>query len=71
MPYPPFTEEHAQLRRTVRQYCEEKLAPHAEEWDKAGGFPRAVFKDLADLGLLGIRYPTEIGGLGLDWWYSV
>jgi citronellyl-CoA dehydrogenase len=71
MPFPPFNEEHAQLRRTIRQYCEDKLAPHAYEWDKAGGFPRSVYKDLAELGMLGIRFPEAVGGLGLDWWYSV
>jgi alkylation response protein AidB-like acyl-CoA dehydrogenase len=71
MPHPPFAEEHDALRRTVREFCQQKLAPHAEEWDKAGEFPRSVFKDLADLGLLGIRYPEEIGGLGLDWWTSI
>ncbi len=71
MPFPPWNESHEQLRKTVRDYCERELAPHAAEWDKAGGFPRSVFKDLAGLGLLGIRYPEQYGGLGLDWWYSV
>ena len=71
MSIPPWNESHAQLRKTVRDYCVRELAPHAAEWDKAGGFPRSVFKDLADLGLLGIRYPESLGGLGLDWWYSV
>ena len=71
MPYPQFTEEHEQLRKTVRDYCVRELAPHAYQWDKEGGFPRSVFKDLAELGLLGIRWEPELGGLGLDWWYSV
>jgi len=71
MPFPPWTESHDQLRQTVRDYCKNELAPHAAEWDKAGGFPRKVFKDLADLGLLGIRWPEAVGGLGLDWWYSL
>lgn len=71
MPFPPWNEEHEQLRKTVREYCRNELAPHAAEWDKAGEFPREVFKDLARLGLLGIRWDPELGGLGLDWWYSV
>ena len=70
MPYPPFSVEHDQLRKMVRDYCVTELAPHAAEWDKAGGFPREVFRDLAKLGLLGIRYDPELGGLGLDWWYT-
>jgi citronellyl-CoA dehydrogenase len=71
MPFPPFADTHDQLRKTVRDYCVRELAPHAAEWDKAGGFPKSVFKDLAALGLLGIRYPERFGGLGLDWWHSV
>jgi citronellyl-CoA dehydrogenase len=69
--YPAWTDEHRQLRDTVKQYAEEHLAPHRFEWDKAGGFPRRVFKELAELGVLGIRFPEENGGLGLDWWYTV
>ena len=71
MAFPPWTEEHDQLRQTVRKYAEENLAPHRFEWDKAGGFPRQVFKDLAELGVLGIRFDESVGGLGLDWWYSI
>jgi citronellyl-CoA dehydrogenase len=71
MSYPQWTDEHRQLRDTVRRYAEEQLAPHRFEWDKAGEFPRQVFKDLADLGVLGIRFSPDYGGLGLDWWYTV
>ena len=68
MAFPPWTDEHEQIRDTVRRYAEENLAPHAAEWDKAGAFPRSVFRDLAELGVLGIRVPEAYGGLGLDWW---
>lgn len=66
--FPPFTDEHTQLRDTVRKFAEDELYPYREEWDKAGGFPREIFKKLADLGVLGIRFPEAYGGLGLDWW---
>ncbi len=69
--FPPFTDEHDQLRETVRKYATERLYPHRDTWDKAGDFPREVFKELADLGVLGIRFDEEVGGLGLDWWYTV
>jgi len=60
------------IRRTVREYCEQRLAPHREEWDKAQQWPaREVFKEMADLGLLGIRFSEEHGGMGLDWWSTV
>ncbi len=64
-----FTDEHVAMRKTVRKFAE-SLAPHAEEWDEAGIFPREVFKQAGDLGLLGIRAGDESGGLGLDWWYT-
>jgi len=68
--FPPFQDEHHKLRDTMRRYAEEQLAPHRHTWDQAGGFPRQVFHDLADLGVLGIRFPEAHGGLGLDWWYT-
>jgi citronellyl-CoA dehydrogenase len=71
MAFPEWTEEHNQLREMVKDFAIRELAPHRYEWDKAGAFPREVFKQMADLGLLGIRFPEEHGGLGLDWWYSV
>ncbi len=66
--YPYFTEEHAMLRETVKQFCQKEIAPHAEEWDEAGIFPREIFKQAADLGLFGIRTDPKWGGSGLDWW---
>jgi citronellyl-CoA dehydrogenase len=66
-----FTEDHELFRRNVREYVEKKLKPHAELWEAQGIFPRSVFKELGDLGFLGIRAPTEYGGSGLDYWYEV
>ena len=64
-----FTEDHKAFRKTVRKFAQ-SLAPHAEEWDEAGIFPREVFKQAGDLGLLGIRYAAEYGGSELDWWFT-
>ena len=69
--FPPFNEEHAMIRRTVREFCDKRLAPHKYEWDKNGDWPaKEVFKEMAELGLLGIRYDEAHGGLGLDWWHA-
>lgn len=65
----PFTEEHEAFRRTVRAYVEKELTPHALEWDRAGIFPREIFKQCGELGFFGINYPAEWGGSGLDYWY--
>lgn len=69
--FPPFDEEHHQLRALAREFAEKEIAPHSAAWDKAGEWPhRAIFARLAELGLLGIRFPESLGGMGLDWWYT-
>lgn len=66
----PWTPEHEQFRKTVRDFCQKELAPHTEEWEAAGIFPRELFKRFAELGFFGIHYPEELGGSGLDWWFT-
>jgi citronellyl-CoA dehydrogenase len=66
-----FTEEHQQLRRTVRDFVEKEINPHVDEWEKAGAFPaHEVFKKAGRLGLLGINKPEQYGGMGLDYSYQ-
>jgi len=67
----PFTADHEAFRRTVRQWVEKELRPHALEWDEAGIFPAEVFRRAGELGLLGIRHSPESGGAGLDYGYVV
>lgn len=67
-----FTPEHEELRRTVRRFVKEEVNPYVEEWEEAQIFPaKELMKKLGDLGLLGINKPTEYGGMGLDWSYSL
>ena len=66
--FPYFTQDDHMLRDAVKEFCERELAPHAEEWDQAGIFPREVFKKAGEMGLLGIRVDPEWGGLGQSWW---
>jgi len=66
-----FTEEHNLFRKSVRDYVEKKLKPHADEWEQAHAFPDEVFREMGELGFLGIQAPTEYGGSGLDYWYTV
>ena len=65
----PFTEEHEAFRKTVRAFVEKELTPHALEWDRAGIFPREIFKKCGELGLFGINHDPKYGGSGLDYWY--
>lgn len=67
-----FTPEHEELRRTVARFVETEINPHADAWEEDEEFPsHELFKKLGNLGLLGIKYDTEYGGLGLDFSYSM
>jgi len=67
-----FTQEHNEIRRTVRNFVENEINPYVDEWEKAGAFPiKELFKKMGDLGLLGISKPVEFGGMGLDYSYSI
>ncbi len=65
----PFTPEHDAFRRTVRAFVEKEMTPYGLEWDRAGIFPRELFKKFGDLGFLGINHDPKYGGSGLDYWY--
>ena len=67
-----FTTEHRQLADTVSRFVREEINPHVTTWETAEEFPsHEVFKKLGDLGLLGLKYPAEYGGQGLDFSYSM
>jgi short-chain 2-methylacyl-CoA dehydrogenase len=61
-----LSEEHELLRRTVREFAEERIAPVAEELDREHRFPYEIVAELAELGLMGIPLPEEYGGSGGD-----
>jgi acyl-CoA dehydrogenase len=71
MPLPPLTDEHEMLRRTVRAFVEKEVVPHVDAWEEAGRIPRAFWRRLGELGLLGLEFPTEYGGGGGDFLSSV
>jgi citronellyl-CoA dehydrogenase len=67
-----FTQEHRQIEDTVIKFVEREINPFVAEWEKAEQFPsHEVFKKLGNLGLLGLKYPEEFGGAGLDFSYSL
>jgi len=61
-----FNEEHEAFRRSIRRFVDAEIKPHIEEWEEAGEIPRSLYKKAGELGYLGIRYPTDYGGSGLD-----
>ena len=67
-----FTPEHEQIADTVRKFVAKEINPFVAEWEAAQQFPiHEVFKKLGNLGLLGLKYPTEYGGMDLDFSYSM
>jgi len=60
-----LTEQQKAVRDTFARFCNERIAPQAAALDEAHEFPRVLFKELADLGFFGMRYPEEVGGTGM------
>lgn len=66
-----LTHEHEQLRDTIRRWIASDINPHVEAWEAAEIFPaHQVFKQMGELGLLGLDKPVEDGGAGLDYSYA-
>lgn len=61
-----FTEEQTMLRDMVREFARNELEPVASEIDETGELPMENIKKMAELGLLGIPFPEEYGGAGMD-----
>lgn len=66
-----FGEAHASFRREVRAFVEDRLTPHADDWERQGQFPRSVFRDLGDAGLLGLGHEARFGGRELDFGHTI
>jgi acyl-CoA dehydrogenase len=62
MSYDIFQPVHEDFRKSIRQYVENELAPHADEWEEAEEFPREIYSNMGELGFLGMSYPEEYGG---------
>lgn len=61
-----FTEEQRMLQDMVRNFARKELAPNAAKLDEESLFPSDAVKKLADLGLMGMMVPPELGGAGMD-----
>jgi alkylation response protein AidB-like acyl-CoA dehydrogenase len=61
-----LTPEQQEIRSLARRFADERIAPHAAEWDRGHVFPRELFADLGELGLMGVCVPEEHGGAGAD-----
>ncbi len=66
MANPFYTEEHEAFRATVRRFVDKEIAPFATQWDEAGEFPRSLYARAGELGLLGLGFPEDYGGVAAD-----
>jgi butyryl-CoA dehydrogenase len=61
-----LSREHEEFRRSVRDFAEKEIAPHAAAWDRDHHFPTDVVQKMGRLGLMGLTAPEEYGGAGED-----
>ena len=67
-----FTNEHSEMRQSLRKLIDRDINPYVDEWEKQEIFPaHKVFKNLGDNGFLGVSYSTEYGGLGLPYSFNI
>jgi alkylation response protein AidB-like acyl-CoA dehydrogenase len=61
-----LSEEQQLLRRSVREFAESEIKPRIREWDEHQHFPHELLPKLAELGLMGIQFPTDYGGAAMS-----
>jgi len=66
MSHHELSHEQQEIRALARRFADERIAPHAAEWDRGHVFPRELFSELGELGLMGVCVPEEEGGAGAD-----
>jgi acyl-CoA dehydrogenase len=66
-----FSAEHQAFRATVKRFVDAHVAPHVNAWDEAGTFPRALYRQAAEVGITGIGYPEALGGTPADVFFAI
>src|SRR3546814_8837566 len=61
-----FDDDHELFRDSVRGFIAKELAPHHEEWERAGVVDRDLFRKAGAQGFLGMAVPEDLGGGGVD-----
>src|SRR5215211_1117391 len=65
-----FTDEHEDLRESMRSWVQKEVHPHRNEWEETL-WPDSILKRAAELGFVGLCFPEEYGGQGGDYFYSL
>jgi alkylation response protein AidB-like acyl-CoA dehydrogenase len=58
--------EQREIKSLTREFADAEIEPHAAEWDREHRFPRELYDRLAELGLMGVCVPEDLGGAGAD-----
>jgi acyl-CoA dehydrogenase len=66
-----FGKAHALVRKSVKEFVNKEIKPSIDAWEEAGEFPRELYKKAADVDILGIGYPEEVGGTPGDIFFKV
>jgi len=67
-----FTAEHDMFRSSLREFVDNEINPHADDWEREGMFPaHELFPKLGQLGVFGLEYETVFGGMGADHSWTV
>ena len=62
-----LTEEQLHLKKSIREFAEREILPNVMKWDEHGHFPLEIVKELGRMGVMGMIFPTELGGAGLGY----
>jgi len=73
LPSPHLADSHEAWRKSVRAFVDREIAPNVNCWDEAGGFPRDLHQKAAAIGIIGLGYPEDYGGVseGVDLFHSL
>lgn len=68
---PYLTPEHHEWRAQLRRFIDREIMPFAADWDEAGKIPAELWPKAGEVGILGLGYSEEYGGIseGIDTWY--
>ncbi len=71
MPNPHLTEQHEEWRSHLRRFIDREIMPFADQWDEDGELPDELWQKAGELGILGLGYPEQYGGVseGIDIWH--
>lgn len=70
-PFNPFNDDHDLLRQSFREFLQHEVMPNVEQWESEKHCDREMFRKMGQNGYLGVTFPEQYGGSGLDLWAAV